>query len=108
MFIRKGRIWLIVFIFSANNIPAQEFSIGIHFSPIAPLPMMAKPAVTNHPSLKAKKYNINASAGINLNYRVNRLCIEAYDTFKDRSVWADKFHFGFAEVVNKWMKEHLN
>ena len=30
---------------------------------------------------------------------------EAHDTFKDRSTWPDKFHFGFTEVVNKWMKE---
>lgn len=65
---------------------AQEFSMGIHFSPIATIPMMAKPSVTNHPSLKAKKYNINASAGLNLNYRVNRICIETGGNFTTRSI----------------------
>lgn len=65
---------------------AQEFSMGIHFSPIATIPMMAKPPVTNHPSLKARKYNINASAGLNLNYRFNRLCIETGGNITTRSV----------------------
>src|SRR5690606_3978273 len=32
---------------------------------------------------------------------------EAYNTFKDRSTWPGKFHFGFTEVVNKWMKEQV-
>ncbi len=86
MFIRKAGIWPIVLIFFANNIPAQEFSMGIHFSPIATIPMMAKPPVTNHPYLKAKKYNINASAGINLNYRVNRLCLETGGNITTRSI----------------------
>ncbi len=65
---------------------AQEFNIGIHFSPIATVPMMAKPPVTNHPSLKAKKYNINASAGLNFNYRFKRLCIETGGNITTRSV----------------------
>lgn len=33
---------------------------------------------------------------------------EAYDTFKDRTTWPDKFHFGFTRVVNQWMKEQVD
>ncbi|MBW7912111.1 MAG: hypothetical protein H3C54_00030 [Taibaiella sp.] len=76
----------VVCIFLFTKAGAQEFSMGIHFSPIATIPMMAKPPVTNHPSLKAKKYNINASAGLNLNYRFNRLCIETGGNITTRSV----------------------
>ena len=65
---------------------AQEFNIGVHFSPIATIPMMAKPPVTNYPGLKARKYNINLSGGVNLNYRFNRLCVETGGNITTRSV----------------------
>ncbi|HEY9176110.1 MAG TPA: hypothetical protein VIN07_00400 [Flavipsychrobacter sp.] len=82
----KNVLAVVVCVFVLVKTDAQEFSMGIHFSPIATIPMMAKPPVTNHPSLKAKKYNINASAGFNLNYRVNRMCIETGGNFTTRSI----------------------
>lgn len=65
---------------------AQEIGLGFHFSPIATIPVMAKPPVTNYPSLHARKYNINASAGLNVNYRANRLCIETGGNITTRSI----------------------
>lgn len=82
----KNVVAVIVCILALFKTGAQEFSMGLHFSPIATIPMMAKPPVTNHPSLKAKKYNINASAGLNLNYRFNRICIETGGNITTRSI----------------------
>ncbi len=86
MSFKKLIVLIIACLFCFKGIHAQEFSMGIHFSPIATIPMMAKPPVTNHPSLKAKKYNINASAGLNFNYRFKRLCIETGGNITTRSI----------------------
>ena len=32
---------------------------------------------------------------------------EAYDTYNNRQTWADKFHFGFTETINKWMNAQV-
>lgn len=83
---RRKVLVAIICVLLLTNAGAQEFNIGLHFSPIATIPMMAKPPVTNYPSLKPKKYNINASAGLNLNYRFNRLCIETGGNITTRSI----------------------
>lgn len=67
------------------NANAQELNLGLNFSPIIGMPVMDN-VVTNFPGVKAQRFNVNATAGLNINVRVKDFCVETGANLSSRSV----------------------
>lgn len=74
---------IIVFI----HLPAygQELNIGAHVSPILSIPVLDKVGSIS-PTLKTQTINFNASGGLNINARFNKVCFETGVNVTSRSV----------------------
>lgn len=68
-----------------NLVLAQELNLGLNFSPIVGMPIMDN-VVTNFPGVKAQRFNVNATAGLNINVRVKDFCVETGANISSRSV----------------------
>lgn len=53
---------------------AQEYNLGIHINPVLVSPLLDEYSNTN--ILKVSPMRVNASAGLNLNIRIHKWCIE--------------------------------
>lgn len=90
--------WVAIFALSffTNTVLSQEFNIGLHASPTIAVPILSKESVASHPSLKARKGNINASGGLNINARFGKVCIETGANVTSRTVM---FRFDFDDYT---------
>lgn len=64
---------------------AQELGIGLFANPTLTIPVMDK-VVDNSPALKAQRSNVNFAGGLNLNLRINKLCIETGGSISTRTL----------------------
>ncbi|MCB9044513.1 MAG: hypothetical protein H6550_00105 [Chitinophagales bacterium] len=75
-----------ILLLAFSSASAQEVNLGLHFSPIATIPVMGKGTTTNYPALKARRVIVNASGGANINLRFGKMCIETGGNITTRSV----------------------
>jgi len=87
MLLKNKRNFIIVLLLmGASCVYGQEVNLGLHFSPIATIPVLGKKTTTNYPELKARSMVVNAAGGVNINFRFGNLCIETGGNISSRSV----------------------
>lgn len=64
---------------------SQELNIGVHFSPILSIPVQDKIGDVA-PTFKTQTINFNASGGLNINARFNKICFETGANITSRTV----------------------
>lgn len=73
------------FALGSPGINAQELNLGLNFSPLIGMPVMDNVA-TNFPGVKAQRFNVNATAGLNINVRIKDFCVETGANLSSRTV----------------------
>lgn len=78
------RIVLIISGFSGIA-SAQELNVGLNISPVISMPVLDGTS-THHPAIRTKRFNVNATGGLNINVRMNNFCIETGANASSRSI----------------------
>ncbi len=86
IFRKRALLTFLILILLSAQVAAQEANLGLHFSPIATIPVLGKETTTNYPALKARNMVVNAAGGANINFRFGKVCIETGGNISSRSV----------------------